>query len=196
MRGAPRSRIGAVSVALWLTACAGSAHHVTAGNLGSSPATAETSPRTVPASTSTTLPSTPVALVLHGLPTGESQIRSRTEPSIIPGTKTYEAWYGTSATAGPDFTSGVAVGPNAGALMALSDRHAVDVGAKSGAPNANTIPPPQHVTVNGTAAIVYQDAIGWTSVEWSPRMDLIVGVTGYKKSFAQVETLARDATLQ
>jgi hypothetical protein len=191
-----RRRIGAVLLPLWLTACAGTAHHVTAGSLGSSPATAETSPRTVPASTSTTMPSTRLALVLHGLPTGESQIRSRTRPSIIPGTKTYVTWYGTSATAGPDFTSGVTVGPNAGALMALSDRHAVDVGAKSGAANANTIPPPQHVTVSGTAAIVYQDAVGWTSVDWSPRTDLIVSVTGYKRSFAQMESLARDATLQ
>jgi hypothetical protein len=117
-------------------------------------------------------------------------------PGIIPGTKDYETWYGTSVTSGPEFTSGVTVGPDAGALMALSERHAVDVGARSGTSNANTIPPAQHVTVHGTAAIVYQDAIGWTSVEWSPRTDLIVSVTGYKKSFAEMETLARDATLQ
>jgi hypothetical protein len=73
--------------------------------------------------------------------------------------------------------------------MAYADVHARDVGSPSG-------DAPQHTKVGEYAAIVYSDAIGWTSISWSPGPDLLLSVTGWKTTYAQIETLAEKAVVQ
>ena len=140
------------------------------------------------------VPSHPTKLTLNQVPDGSVELRLQT--TKLPNSNTsYVVWYGRPSY-GPTITTNVTVGPDAGSWMSTADVHAAAVGAKSGAPNSALLPAPVHTTVNGSPAIVYADASGWTSESWSPRPDLLLAVTAYHSSFTSVEALATHAVIE
>jgi hypothetical protein len=146
------------------------------------------------ASASTQAARAPTEMTAPGIPGDQQLLRTKTLTGPNGESVTIN-WYGTPSY-GPRYTTNLTVGPDAGSRW-LSQQDSV-AGQLTTTPDGSALEPSSvsHPTINGVRGIAYTDMIGWSSVSWSPRSDVVLSVTGFQIPAMDMVRIAQGVTTQ
>jgi hypothetical protein len=87
-------------------------------------------------------------------------------------------WYETGS--GDLVTASLIVGSEAGSRrMASADEYASAVGTDAAAEAGTSVDPAERLQIGSAPAIEFTDALGWSSISWAPRDDVLISVNGW-----------------
>jgi hypothetical protein len=150
------------------------------------------STRASAASTSTQEAQAPTEMTAPGIPRDQQLLRTKTLTGPNGESVTIK-WYGT-ASFGPRYTTNLTVGPDAGSRW-VSQQDSVAGQLTTAADGSVRGPSPVlYPSINGVRGIAYTDMIGWSSVSWSPRPDVVLSVTGFQIPAEEMVRIAQGVT--
>lgn len=127
------------------------------------------------------------------VPPGLTLVREYDTPEPD-GATAYLRWFAPDGSTSPVLTVNVMVGTDAKARLDQLPAYAAEL-ADAAQRESVELPPFERTTVRGAEALAYSDPIGWRSLSWSPRGDILVAVNGLRFSTDELLQVAEQVQI-